>query len=354
MAKVVNAGDTTGVTPAPARQDHHSQPSGKLVRQVPAVRYVVMHAIRRYAVLIMILAVGLFLSVESESFLRPINLLNIFNENAYLLIIASALTLVIISGGFDLSTGAIFAMSGVAAAWCVRDPGLQQVFGTGAGLLVGPLVGLCLGVANGLVITALRIHSFLATLATSLIFRGIAKELAGGNSITLYDISGVDWLGQDRIGGIYVAVLMMACFTVAMGFVLNATPFGRYIFAAGGNEEAALLSGIRTWRVKVAAFGLVGLASGLAGSISLSRVLAAKATDGIGYEFDAIAAVILGGTSIYGGAGAVWRSCAGVLLLALINNGFNILQVDPFFKDLTKGLIIIFAVALSATDKVRT
>jgi ribose transport system permease protein len=308
---------------------------------------------RTYAVLIMIAALGVFLTAESSSFLTPVNIINIFNQNAYLLIIASALTLVIISGAFDLSTGAMFAMSSVAAAWCARDPAFVQVFGTGAALAVGPLIGLLLGLVNGVAITSLRIHSFLATLATSLIFRGLAQELAGGNSIVLYGVPGVSWLGQGRIGLLYGAVVVMAVFCCAMAFLLHRTVYGRHVLAVGGNEEAAVLSGLHTRRIKIMAFSLVGLASGLAGSISLSRVLAAKAIDGAGYEFDAIAAVILGGTSIYGGAGSVWRSCAGVFLLALINNGFNILQVDPFFKDLTKGLIIIFAVALSASDRLR-
>lgn len=308
---------------------------------------------RAYAVLVMIAGLGIFLTAESGSFLTPVNIINIFNQNAYLLIIASALTLVIISGAFDLSTGAMFAMSSVAAAWCARDPAFVQVFGTGAALAIGPLVGLLLGLVNGIAITSLRIHSFLATLATSLIFRGLAQELAGGNSIVLYGVPGVGWLGQGRIGLLYVAVVVMVVFCCAMAFLLQRTVFGRHVLAVGGNEEAAVLSGLHTRRIKIAAFALVGLASGLAGSISLSRVLAAKAIDGSGYEFDAIAAVILGGTSIYGGAGSVWRSCAGVFLLALINNGFNILQVDPFFKDLTKGLIIIFAVALSASDRLR-
>ena len=156
------------------------QPGQKLVRQMPGSRHVLMLGIRRYAVLIMIFAVGLFLSIESQSFLQPTNLMNIFNENAYLLIMAGALTLVIISGGFDLSTGAMFAMSGVAAAWCVRNPNLQQVFGTGACLLIGPLVGLCLGLVNGVVITSLRIHSFLATPCDQLDLSRPGEGVGGG------------------------------------------------------------------------------------------------------------------------------------------------------------------------------
>lgn len=211
----------------------------------PAVRggrfwwHQVIGKARAYAVLIMIAILGTFLTVESSSFLTPVNIINIFNQNAYLLIIASALTLVIISGAFDLSTGAMFAMSSVAAAWCARDPAFVQLFGAGAALIVGPLVGLVLGVVNGVAITSLRIHSFLATLATSLIFRGLAQELAGGNSIVLYGVPGVSWLGQGRIGLIYGAVIVMVVFCCAMAFLLQRTTYGRHVLAVGGNEEAA-------------------------------------------------------------------------------------------------------------------
>jgi ribose transport system permease protein len=308
--------------------------------------------VRRYAVLLMIVILGLFLSLGGDGFLTPVNLFNVVNQSAPLLVVAAALTLVVIGGGFDLSTGAIYALSAVVTAWAAHDGTLARQFGANACFIVGPMVGLGLGVINGAVITGFRIHSFLATLATGLIFRGVAKQIAGGNSITLFDLMpGIEWFGQDRFAGVTVAFIVMLVFCLVMQLTLTRTVFGRHLFAVGGNEEAAVLAGIEPARVKIWAFALVGLASGLAGAIGVSRVLAAKATDGAGFEFDAIAAVILGGTSINGGAGAVWRSCAGVILLALINNGFNILQTDPLYKDIAKGLIIIVAVTLSATRR---
>lgn len=308
--------------------------------------------IQSVAVLILIAALGLVLAVSSSAFLDPLNLFNIVNQNAGLLVVASALTLVIISGGFDLSTGAIFAMAAVTSAAAARIPLFAETFGPNACFIVGPIVGLVLGTINGVVITALRVHSFLATLATGLIFRGLAQQIAGGNSLTLFDLMpGIEWPITPRIGLITIAFMIMVAFCVIVSVLLQRTIYGRHVFAVGGNEEASILAGIRPAAVKIRAFALVGLAAGLAGSIGLSRVLAAKATDGTGLEFDAIAAVILGGTSIYGGAGAVWRSCAGVILLALINNGFNLLQVDPFYKDIAKGVIILLAVAISAKKR---
>jgi len=143
-------------------------------------------------------------------------------------------------------------------------------------------------------------------------------------------------------------VLVLAAVAALFMVLLNATTFGRRVFAVGGNEEAAILSGIRTHLVKIATFALSGAAAGLAGVIAVSRISMAQPQAGQGMELEAIAAVILGGTSIMGGAGAIWRSVAGVLLMALIGNGFNILNVNPFYKDLTTGVIIVIAVALAA------
>jgi len=263
-----------------------------------------------------------------------------------LALIAAALTLVIISGGFDLSTGAIFGVAGVSAAWLAVnvDPTL--------GMIAGPLIGIVLGIINGLIITGFNVHSFLATLATSMVYRGIAVLITGGALIPVR-MPEFAWLGRERIGMVNVAVIVLVIFTAAMMILLNRTTFGRRVIAVGGNEEAAILSGVRTNLIKIAAFSLTGFAAGLAGVIAVSRISMGQPQAGVGIELEAIAAVILGGTSIYGGAGAVWRSIAGVMLLALIGNGFNILNVNPFYKDLTTGAIIVAAVALSAGKRRR-
>ncbi len=300
-----------------------------------------MRFLQQYGVLVIIALLMIGLSLISDSFLTARNLLNILNQSTPLGLIAVALTLVIISGGFDLSTGAIFGVASVSAAWLAVniDPMV--------GLLVGPLIGLLLGMLNGIIITGFNVHSFLATLATSLVYRGIAVLITGGALIPVR-MEQFAWIGRGKIGLVNYAVLILAAFTAVMMVVLNKTTFGRRVIAVGGNEEAAILSGVRTQLIKIAAFGLTGFAAGLAGIIGVSRVSMGQPQAGAGMELDAIAAVILGGTSIYGGSGAVWRSLAGVLLLALIGNGFNILNVNPFYKDLTTGVIIVAAVAMSA------
>jgi len=302
--------------------------------------------LRTYGVLIIIVLLMAFMTAVSDAFLTPRNLLNILNQSTPLALIATALTLVIIGGGFDLSTGAIFGVAAVSAAWLAVnvDPTL--------GLLAGPLVGLGLGLVNGLIITGFRVHSFLATLATSLVFRGIAILISGGFLIPVR-MPEFEWIGRGRIGMVNIAVVILVIFAAAMMILLNRTTFGRRVYAIGGNEEAAVLSGVRINAVKIGTFALTGFAAGLAGVIATSRISMGQPQAGEGVELEAIAAVILGGTSIYGGQGAVWRSVAGVLLLALIGNAFNILNVNPFFKDLTTGLIIVIAVALSAIGKGR-
>ena len=299
---------------------------------------------RDYAVLILIVLLMFVLSLASDAFLTPRNLLNILNQNAPLAIIACALTLVIIVGGFDLSTGAIFAVASVSSAYIAIN------FNPYIGLLLAPIIGIALGYLNGIIITTFKVHSFLSTIATSLVFRGLAILITGGFLIPVR-MKEFTWLGREKIFEVHVAVYVLIVFAILSTFILTKTTVGRYIFAIGGNEDASILSGIKVNLVKIFAFSFCGFAAGIAAAIQVSRISLGTSQAGVGMELQAIAAVILGGTSIYGGSGAVWRSIAGVMLLALINNGFNILNADPFYKDLTTGLVIIAAVALTSGRK---
>ena len=299
---------------------------------------------RDYAVLILIVLLMIVLSLASDAFLTPRNLLNILNQNAPLAIIACALTLVIIVGGFDLSTGAIFAVASVSSAYIAIN------FNPYIGLLIAPIIGIALGYLNGIIITTFKVHSFLSTIATSLVFRGLAILITGGFLIPVR-MKEFTWLGREKIFEVHVAVYVLIVFAILSTFILTKTTIGRYIFAIGGNEDASILSGIKVNLVKIFTFSFCGFAAGIAAAIQVSRISLGTSQAGVGMELQAIAAVILGGTSIYGGSGAVWRSIAGVMLLALINNGFNILNADPFYKDLTTGLVIIAAVALTSGRK---
>lgn len=298
--------------------------------------------LRDYAVLILIGLVCLGLAFAHPAFFSTGNLLNILNQNVPLAIIAAAGTFVIISGNFDLSTGAIFSVGSVLTAWVA-----VQSDNPWLGLMMAPIVGLLLGVINGFAITVLKVHSFLATLATSLVFSAFAVLITGGSLITV-TVDGFTDLGRGRLGVVFYSVILLIVVVAALWFLLKGTVFGRYVFAVGGNPQAAEMSGIKVWRVRVAVFALSGLAAGLAAAVSASRIASGQPQVGLGMELEAIAAIILGGTSIRGGIGAVWRSVAGVYLIALIGNGFDIMNFNPQLKDLATGVIILAAVGLSA------
>lgn len=307
----------------------------------------VLYFMRDYAVLILMGALLLVLALASPSFFTFANLMNVVNQSAPLAMIAAAGTFVIISGNFDLSTGAMFAVGGVSAAAITVATGNPWL-----GLLAAPVIGMLLGLFNGIAVTTLKVHSFLATLATSLVFSAIAVLITGGSLITV-SVPGFTELGRARVGGVFIAVLLLAAFVAALWFLLKRTLFGRHVFAVGGNANAAELSGIRVSKVRISVFMLSGLAAGLAAAISVSRIASGQPQAGLGMELEAIAAIILGGTSIYGGVGAVWRSVAGVYLIALIGNGFDIMNVNPQLKNLVTGVIILAAVALAAAGNRR-
>ncbi|NEE03353.1 ABC transporter permease [Phytoactinopolyspora halotolerans] len=303
--------------------------------------------VRDYAVLILLVILLVVLAMASPSFFTFANLMNIANQNVPLAMIAAAGTFVIVSGNFDLSTGAMFAVGSVSAAAIADGTGNPWL-----GLLAAPVICVALGLVNGVAVTTLRVHSFLATLATSLVFSAIAVMVTGGSLITV-TVDGFTDLGRLRVGGVFIAVIVLATFVAVLWFTLQRTLFGRHVFAVGGNADAAELSGIRVAKVRICVFMLSGLAAGLAAAIAVSRISSGQPQAGLGMELEAIAAIILGGTSIYGGVGAVWRSISGVYLIALIGNGFDIMSVNPQLKDLVTGVIILAAVALAAVGNRR-
>lgn len=298
-----------------------------------------------YAVVILLAAVIIALAILSPSFFTFSNIVNILNQNAPLVLIAAAGTFVIVSGNFDLSTGAMYSVAGVVAAWIAVT--LDNAW---LALLAAPLVGLVLGVFNGFVITRLRVHSFLATLASSMIFTTIAVLVTGGSLITVA-VPGFTALGRDRVGGVFIAVIVMIVIVAALWFLLSRTVFGRHVYAVGGNAEAAELSGVHIARTRIIVFAISGIAAGAAAAIGVSRIASGQPLAGAGLELQAIAAIILGGTSIYGGVGAVWRSISGVFLIALIGNGFDLLNLNPQLKDMVTGFIILAAVGLAAVGR---
>ena len=298
--------------------------------------------LRDSAVLLSLIALFIALSIFADNFLTVDNLKNVLDQATALGIIATAGTLVIVAGAFDLSVGSIFAMSGVVAAELATH-------GTGVTLAIvaGIASGAVLGLINGLMVEGVRINPFIATLATSIIIRGLALAFTGGNLITA-DKPGFDNLGTNLIGSIKLSSWIFIAWALLMGFLLWRTVLGRYLKACGGNEQAARLSGVRVGNVRTLAFVISGLAAALAGVLAASQISTGQADVGVGLELNAVAAIVVGGTSIRGGEGAVWRTMVGVFLLALIGNGFNLLEIDSVYQQVVYGGIILLAAGVDA------
>lgn len=310
----------------------------------PAVRARVvgaLSAVRDYGIVISFLALFLLLALTSDVFLTQANIFNVLDQSAAVGLMAAGGTLVIIAGGFDLSVGAVFALAGVVAAKLAPEVPPEIAY------LAGALVGLGIGIVNGLLTTLGRINPIVATLASAIIIRGVALVVTGGFLVTVAE-EDFTRLGQGKIGPVYYSIVMWGVFAAACGFVLWRTVAGRYIYASGGNPEAARLSGIRVGVVRTSAYALSGLSAGIAGVLVTSRVATGQADAGVGVELAVIAAIVIGGTSIMGGEGAIWRSMLGVLLLAMIGNGFNLLGVNPIYQQMLQGGIILTAVAVDA------
>jgi ribose transport system permease protein len=300
-----------------------------------------LSALRDYGIVVSVAVLFIVLSLASPAFLTTTNLLNILEQNASVGIIAFGATAILIAGGFDLSAGAVYALAGVVAALIARD--VDPVLGLVAGLVLGVACGLF----NGILVTGLLVNPFVATLASSLMFRGAAVLLTGGLLVIVND-SAFTAIGGNEVFDIKYSVFVFLAFFLILWGILSGTQFGRHISAVGGNADAARLAGIRVNVVRTAAFTISGFSAGLGGVLAASRISTGEANAGLGIEFTAIAAAIVGGTSIYGGEGALWRTMFGVFLLALIGNGFNLLNIDPFYQQITTGVILVVAVSLDA------
>jgi ribose transport system permease protein len=300
--------------------------------------------VRDYGIVVSVLVLFVVLSVESDVFLTKTNLLNILDQFAPAGIIACAQTLVIIGGGFDLSVGAMFALAGVVAAQTAPHVGIWP------GLGLGVLMGVGLGLVNAFLITVIRMNAFIATLASSFMFYGLGQVMTGGGLVTVNDPA-FQTLGNGAFAGVKYSVWLLLAVILVAGLLLKRATVGRHICAVGGNAEAARLSGIRVNRVRALTFALSGMAAGIAGVLYASRISQGQANSGNDYTLMTIAAVVIGGTSILGGEGAVWKTALGVLLLALIGNGFNLLNINPTYQQIVQGGIIVIAVAIDTLSR---
>jgi ribose transport system permease protein len=300
--------------------------------------------VRDYGIVVAFVGLFITLSIASDVFLTWDNMVNLAFQAAPIGIMACGGALVFIAGGFDLSVGAVAAFSGVISAKAFAEWGLP----IWPAFIIGALAGLGFGLGNGLLVTVARVNAFIATLASSIIIYGIAIAVTGGFLISIQQESWTK-LGLGELFGINYPIYIWLAFALFCGFLLSRTTWGRYVYATGGNAEAARLSGVRVDVVKTSTFAISGLAGGIAGVIIVSQTSTAQADIGnAGYTFDAITAVVLGGVSILGGEGAIWRAVLGAFFLQMIRNGFNLLNVKPEYQNVFAGTILLAAVALDA------
>jgi len=288
-----------------------------------------------YAIFAALVAECLFLALATDAFFTQSNLSNVVRQNAFTAILAAGMTLVILTGGIDLSVGSVVGLAGVLSADVLLKTGSLP-----AGIAMGLVVGLAVGTVNGLAVTKLRVPPFIVTLAMMLIARGAAYKYTNARTISGLPAS----FGAISQGALSAAV-MAAVFALTW-LLLMRTPFGRHVYATGGNPEAAWLAGIRVNRVLLAVYALCGLCAGLAGVLVASRLNAGYPKAGEFYELDAVTAVVVGGTSLFGGRGSIWGTLAGAFFIGILNNGLNLFHVETYDQLMVKGVVLLAAASL--------
>ncbi|AQT78250.1 ABC transporter permease [Mycolicibacterium litorale] len=295
----------------------------------------------RYSMVIVVLLVIGYFSYRSARFSTPENLVTILVAAAPFALIALGQTLVILTGGIDLSVGSVIAVSAMAAAATAKaNPG--QVWMT---VLVAMAVGLAVGSINGVLVSRLSVPPFIATLGTLTAGSGMAYVIGGGAPINGLPAE-FGSIANTKILGLQIPVLLMIAGIIVLAIVMKRTTYGMRVYAVGGNRNAAEIAGINTKNVLFSVYALSGLLAGISGVMLASRVISGPPNLGQGYELDAIAAVVIGGASLMGGRGTVWGTALGLFMIMTLNNGLDILVVPAYWQDVIKGVLIVAAVAV--------
>ncbi|TCV67456.1 ABC transporter permease [Neorhizobium sp. S3-V5DH] len=299
----------------------------------------------RVGILVVLLALVALMALIAPNFARVDNFLNIARAISVNAILAAGLTLIILTAGIDLSVGSIVAVSGVVSVLAAMA-GVPAPAAVIAGMAAGALCGL----VNGALTAYLALAPFIVTLGTMTFLRGLAYTMTAGQPIVASDLN-FKTLGNGYLAGVPVPVIVMLIVYAVIWFILERTRYGRHVYAVGGNAEAAELAGVRVKRVITSVYVIAGACAGLAGVIFAARVISAQPTAGTGYELDAIAAVVLGGTSLAGGRGRIVGTLIGSVILGVLSTGLILMNVPFFTQLLIKGIVIILAVAIDSLKR---
>lgn len=297
--------------------------------------------IRRFGMLAAFILICLLLSLITPNFFSLQNMTIVLRQVSINGILAIGVTFVIIAGGIDLSLGSVVALAGVVAA-IFAHPGEYALI---VPIAMAISVGLAIGCLNGMVVTWGKVAPFIVTLGMMTIARGLALVVSDGRPVTNLSES-FNTIGGGDLWGVPIPILIFILVIIVASFVLNQTRIGRYMYAVGGNERAAYASGVRVNTVKMIAYMICSGLAGLAGIVLASRINTGQPNAGVAYELDAIAAVVIGGTSLAGGIGSIAGTVLGVLLIGVINNGLDLLNVSSYYQQIIKGAIIIAAVLI--------
>lgn len=301
--------------------------------------------IQKLGILPVLFVIVVMFAFLNPNFLRTNNLMNILRQASINIVLAAGMTLVILTGGIDLSVGSILASTAVIGVMVSLNPALQSV------TIAAPLLaGLAMGLVNGLLIAYVKLPPFIVTLGSMTTLRGVSYLLPDGTTVINNDLN-FAWIGNARLGPIPWLVVIAALIILLWWFILRRTVLGVRIYAVGGNAQAARLTGINVGFILVFVYSMSGLMSGLGGVMTGSRLYSASGLLGNGAELDAIAAVILGGTSVVGGIGGVGGTLIGALIMAVLNNGLTLMNISFFWQLVIRGIVIVLAVTI---DKFRT
>ncbi|MFT7434671.1 MAG: ribose/xylose/arabinose/galactoside ABC-type transport system permease subunit [Psychromonas sp.] len=299
--------------------------------------------LKEYGIFISFIVTCIILSVATPQFLSIANWTIIITQVSINALLAFGITFVIITGGIDLSVGSIVAVTGVVAASLAQ----HQEYPLSIVITGGLVAGLTFGIFNGFLVTKSKIAPFIVTLGTMTIGRGLALILSNGRPVSNLSDS-FNTIGNGKLMGIPIPIIILLLVFVICSITLRKTIFGRYVYAIGGNEQAAWASGINVSKIKLAAYAICGALSGLAGILLAARISTGQPNSGMGFELDAIAAVVIGGTSTTGGRGTMLGTLIGVLLIGVINNGLDLTNVTSYYQQVIMGLIIIGAVLMDS------